>query len=318
MAEERKKIILDSDPGHDDAVAILLAVGNPKIDLLGISTVGGNQTLEKVTYNARAVLEMAGRDDIPVYAGAPGPLLNEFETAAEVHGETGLDGVELPVPSRPLEQEHAVNWIIDTIMSNEPNTITLVPTGPLTNIALAAKLEPKIVERVKRIVLMGGGVYEANKTAVAEFNIATDPEAAKIVFDLPWDITMIGLDVTHQALCKPDVQRTLEQEGGKTGMFVSGLMDFFRQAYQANQDFVDPPVHDPCTVALIIDPSVVTVERRPVEVCIQQGPAYGQTITDMRGPQDPKCHTQVGLGLDYDKFWNLVLDAVKNIEAARN
>lgn len=196
-----KKIILDCDPGHDDAVAILLALGNPEIEIVGITTVGGNQSLEKVTYNARAMLEAAHAHDIPVYAGSDRPLVREQEVAESIHGETGLDGVELPVPTRPLEEMHAVNFIVKTIMESEPGTITLVPTGPLTNIALALRMEPRIAERVSEVVLMGGGFHEGNWSAVAEFNIIIDPEAAHIVFNAPWKLTMVGLDLTHQALC---------------------------------------------------------------------------------------------------------------------
>ncbi len=313
---DKEKIILDSDPGEDDAVAILLAVGSPNIDLLGISTVGGNQSIDKVTYNARAVLKQAGREDIPVYQGADRPILRPLQSGAYVHGETGLNGTVVPEPTVPIGDKHGVNWIVETIMSHEPKTITLVPTGPLTNIALALRMEPAIAERVKRVVLMGGGVFEANKTAAAEFNIATDPEAARIVFEAPWDVTMVGLDVTHKALCKPDIQKEIEETCGKTGAFMSGLMDGFRAAYQANQDFVDPPVHDPCTVAYIIDESVLTTRRCNVEVVTQDGPALGETVADMRGPENPDSHTQVALKLDYDKFWAIVKDALLNVEKA--
>ena len=246
-----KKIILDCDPGHDDAVAILLALGNPEIEIVGITTVGGNQSLEKVTYNARAMLEAAHAHDIPIYAGSDRPLVREQEVAESIHGETGLDGVELPVPTRPLEDMHAVNFIVKTIMESEPGTITLVPTGPLTNIALALRMEPRIAERVSEVVLMGGGFHEGNWSAVAEFNIIVDPEAAHIVFNAPWKLTMVGLDLTHQALCTPEVQRRIEEIGTPLAVIVSGLMDFFRKTYQDNQDFVDPPVHDPCTVCLL-------------------------------------------------------------------
>ena len=202
-----KKIILDCDPGHDDAVAILLALGNPEIEIVGITTVGGNQSLEKVTYNARAMLEAAHAHDIPIYAGSDRPLVREQEVAESIHGETGLDGVELPVPTRPLEDMHAVNFIVKTIMESEPGTITLVPTGPLTNIALALRMEPRIAERVSEVVLMGGGFHEGNWSAVAEFNIIVDPEAAHIVFNAPWKLTMVGLDLTHQALCSAASKR---------------------------------------------------------------------------------------------------------------
>lgn len=186
-----------------------------------------------------------------VRAGCDRPLVRPQEVAASIHGESGLDGVELPVPSRPLEPGHAVNWIVDTIMSHEPGTITLVPTGPLTNIAMAVRMEPRIVDRVKQVVLMGGGVHQGNWSAVAEFNIKVDPEAAHIVFSEPWDITMVGLDATHQALCTPAVQARIEA-AGDLGIFVSRLMDFFRKSYQNNQDFVDPPVHDPARSPILL------------------------------------------------------------------
>ena len=310
-----RKIILDCDPGHDDAVAILLAVGNPNIDLVGVTTVGGNQSLDKVTYNARAVLEKAHAIDIPVHAGCDRPIVREQEVAASIHGETGLDGVELPEPSRPLEQGHAVNWIIDTIMASEPGTITLVPTGPLTNIAMAVRMEPRIVDRVKEVVLMGGGYHVGNWSAVAEFNIKVDPEAAHIVFNEDWPITMVGLDLTHQALCTPEVQRRIEGVGTDLAMFVSGLMDFFRKTYQDNQDFIDPPVHDPCTIAYLIDPSVVATRRCPVDVEIHGELTLGMTVADLRGPEPSaeECHTQVATKLDFDEFWNLVTEAIRTI-----
>ena len=310
-----KKIILDCDPGHDDAVAILLALGNPEIEIVGITTVGGNQSLEKVTYNARAMLEAAHAHDIPVYAGSDRPLVREQEVAESIHGETGLDGVELPVPTRPLEDMHAVNFIVKTIMESEPGTITLVPTGPLTNIALALRMEPRIAERVSEVVLMGGGFHEGNWSAVAEFNIIVDPEAAHIVFNAPWKLTMVGLDLTHQALCTPEVQRRIEEIGTPLAVIVSGLMDFFRKTYQDNQDFVDPPVHDPCTVAYLIDPSVVRTRRCPLDVELHGELTLGMTVADLRGPEpsEEECHTQVATKLDFDKFWNLVIQAIENI-----
>lgn len=307
-----EKIILDCDPGHDDAMAIMLAVGNPKIDLVGVTTVGGNQSLEKVTYNARSVLEMAKATDIPVHAGCDRPLVRKQEVAASIHGETGLDGVELPVPTRPLDSGHAVNWIIDTIMASEPGTITLVPTGPLTNIAMAARMEPRIVDRVKEVVLMGGGYHVGNWSAVAEFNIKVDPEAAYIVFNEPWKLTMVGLDLTHQALCTPEVQHRIDAIGTDSSHFASGLMDFFRKTYQDNQDFIDPPVHDPCTVAYLIDPSVVSTRRCPLDVEIHGDLTLGMTVADLRGPEPSaeECHTQVAVKLDFDKFWALIVDAI--------
>ena len=308
-------IILDCDPGHDDAMAILLALGNPNIDLIGVTTVGGNQSLEKVTYNARATLEMAHATNIPVHAGCDRPMIRPLEVAAAVHGETGLDGVTLPEPTRPLDEGHAVNWIIDTIMSHEPDTITLVPTGPLTNIAMAVRMEPRIVSRVKEVVLMGGGYHVGNWSAVAEFNIKTDPEAAHVVFNEAWPITMVGLDLTHQALCTPEAQAKIDAVGTPLAAFASGLMDFFRKAYQNNQDFIDPPVHDPCTIAYLIDHSVVKTRRCPLDVEIKGDLTLGMTVADLRGPEPSaeECHTQVATKLDFDKFWDLIVDALKRI-----
>lgn len=308
-------IILDCDPGHDDAMAILLALGNPNIDLIGVTTVGGNQSLEKVTYNARATLEMAHATNIPVHAGCDRPMIRPLEVAAAVHGETGLDGVTLPEPTRPLDEGHAVNWIIDTIMSHEPGTITLVPTGPLTNIAMAVRMEPRIVSRVKEVVLMGGGYHVGNWSAVAEFNIKTDPEAAHVVFNEAWPITMVGLDLTHQALCTPESQAKIDAVGTPLAAFASGLMDFFRKAYQNNQDFIDPPVHDPCTIAYLIDHSVVQTRRCPLDVEIKGDLTLGMTVADLRGPEPSaeECHTQVATKLDFDKFWDLIVDALKRI-----
>lgn len=312
-------IILDCDPGHDDAMAILLALGNPNIDLLGVTTVGGNQSLEKVTYNARATLEMAHATNIPVHAGCDRPMIRPLEVAAAVHGETGLDGVTLPKPTRPLDEGHAVNWIVSTIMNSEPGTITLVPTGPLTNIAMAVRMEPRIVSRVKEVVLMGGGYHVGNWSAVAEFNIKVDPEAAHVVFNEDWPITMVGLDLTHQALCTPQVQAKIDAIGTPLSAFASGLMDFFRKAYQNNQDFIDPPVHDPCTVAYLIDHSVVQTRRCPLDVEIKGDLTLGMTVADLRGPEPSasECHTQVATKLDFNKFWDLIIDALKRIDGIK-
>lgn len=310
-----EKIILDCDTGHDDAVAILLAVANPEIDLLGVTTVGGNQSLDKVTYNSRAVLQELGATDVPVHAGCDRPIVRPLEVAASIHGETGLDGVELPEPERPLDPGHAVNWIVETIMNSEPKTITLVPTGPLTNIAMAVRMEPRIVERVKQVVLMGGAYHDGNWSACAEFNVKTDPEAAHIVFNEDWDkLTMIGLDLTHQALCKPEVQKKIQALDTPIAWFISNLMDFFRLSYQANEAFQDPPVHDPCTIAYLIDPTVIETRRCPVDVELRGDLTVGMTVADLRGlePSEEECHTQVATKLDFDKFWNLIIEAIKS------
>ena len=310
--ERPRKIILDCDPGHDDAVAILLAAGNPAIELVGVTTIGGNQTLEKVTRNARTVLTIAGIDGVPVHAGCTRPLVRQGVVAAEVHGDSGMDvhGYAVPEPTVGLDDAHAVDFIIDTVMSEPAGTVTLVPTGPLTNIAMAARKEPAIVDRVAEVVLMGGGYREGNKTAVAEFNISVDPEAAHIVFNESWPLTMVGLDLTHQALATPEVEQRIKAIGTDVADFVVGLIGFFREAYRENQGFDDPPVHDPCAVAYLIDPSVVSTTKVPLDVELQGALTAGMTVADFRAPIPADCTTQVAVTLDHGKFWDLVVEAI--------
>ena len=313
-----RKIILDCDPGHDDAIAILLAHGNPHIELLAVTTVVGNQTLEKVTRNALAVAEIAGIVGVPFAAGCPRPLVRTIEVAADIHGESGMDGPELPESSRELDGRHAVDLIIDTIMASEPGEITLVPTGGLTNIALAARKEPRIVSRVREVVLMGGGFHVGNWSATAEFNIIIDPEAAHIVFNESWPMTMVGLDLTHQALATPEVRARIEAIGTAPSRFVGELLDFFASTYLEAQGFTHPPVHDPCAVAYVIDPSVMTVRKTPLDVELTGTLTLGMTVADFRSPPPADCTTQVAVDLDTEKFWALIEDALHRIgEPAR-
>ncbi|WP_167136865.1 nucleoside hydrolase [Diaminobutyricimonas sp. TR449] len=307
------KILLDCDPGHDDAIAMLLAHGNPSVELAAVTTVMGNQTIEKVTRNALSVARVAGITGIPFAAGAHRPLVREIETAPSIHGESGLDGPELPAPSLTLDSRHAVDLIIDTVMQAEPGTITLVPTGALTNIALAVRKEPRIAARVKEVVLMGGGVHVGNWNATSEFNIVIDPEAAHIVFNESWPLTMVGLDATHQALATPAVRARVDAVGTAPARFVGELLDFFGHTYRDAQGFEYPPVHDPCAVAYVIDPSVLHVIKAPLDVELRGEHTLGMTVADFRAPAPASCTTQVATGLDADKFWNLVIDALERI-----
>ena len=259
------KIILDCDPGPDDAVALLLAWGNPDIELVGVTTVAGNQTIDKVTRNALAIAQVAGITGVPFARGAHRPLVREVEVAEGIHGESGLDGPVLPEPTIELDPRHAVDFIIDTVMAAEPGEITLVPTGALTNIALAVRKEPRIAERVKQVVLMGGGVNVGNWSATSEFNIVIDPEAAHIVFNEKWPLTMVGLDLTHEALATPEVAASIAAVGTGPARFVGDLLTFFGHAYKDEQGFDYPPVHDPCAVAFVIDPTVMEVVRVPLD-----------------------------------------------------
>lgn len=310
----QRKILLDCDPGHDDAVAMMLAWGNPSIELLGVTTVGGNQTLDKVTRNALSVATVVGMHDVPIAAGCRLPLVRPVEIAPDVHGDSGLDGVELPEPAVELDPRHGVDLIIETIMSNEPGTVTLVPTGPLTNIAMAARKEPRIVERVQEIVLMGGGYHVGNWSPVAEFNIKVDPEAAHIVFNEKWPIVMVGLDLTHQALATDEVAERIAAVPGSVSQFTLGLFTFFRKAYQDAQGFDFPPVHDPCTLAYLIDPTIVETVKVPVDVELNGSLTTGMTVADFRAPAPEDCHTKVATRLDAPRFWGLVVDAIDRIQ----
>ncbi|GAA5225489.1 nucleoside hydrolase [Paeniglutamicibacter antarcticus] len=310
---EPRKIILDCDPGHDDAVAILLAHGSPGIELLAVTTVVGNQTLAKVTKNALATGAIAGITGVPFAAGCARPLVRTIENAPDIHGESGMDGPALPEPSIELDPRHAVDLIIDTVMAHEPGTITLVPTGGLTNIAMAARKEPRIVERVKEVVLMGGGYHVGNWSPVAEFNIIIDPEAAHIVFNEKWPVVMVGLDLTHQALATDEVVARIEAIGTGPARFVRELMDFFADAYKGAQGFEFPPVHDPCAVAYVIDPTIVTTRKVPVDIELQGKLTLGMTVADFRAPAPEDCNTSVAVDLDHQRFWDLVTDALVNI-----
>jgi len=307
------KIILDCDPGHDDAIALLLAWGNPEIELVGVTTVMGNQTIEKVTRNALAVAKVAGITGVPFARGAHRPLVRNVEVADSIHGESGLDGPVLPDAEIELDPRHAVDFIIDTVMASEPGEITLVPTGALTNIALAVRKEPRIASRVKQVVLMGGGVNVGNWSATSEFNIVIDPEAAHIVFNEAWPLTMVGLDLTHEALATPEVAAAIAAVGTGPARFVGELLEFFGHTYRDEQGFDYPPVHDPCAVAFVIDPTVMQTVRVPLDVELTGTLTLGMTVADFRAPAPDDCTTQVARNLDHPKFWALVVDALERI-----
>jgi purine nucleosidase len=307
------KIILDCDPGHDDAIAMLLAWGSPEIELVGVTTVMGNQTIEKVTRNALSVARVAGITGVPFARGAHRPLVRQIELAESIHGESGLDGPRLPEPTLQLDPRHAVDFIIDTIMAAEIGEITIVPTGALTNIAMAVRKQPLIVERVKQVVLMGGGVNIGNWSATSEFNIVIDPEAAHIVFNESWPLTMVGLDLTHDALATPAVVAAIAAVGTAPARFVGELLDFFGETYRDQQGFEHPPVHDPCAVAFVIDPTVMQVTRVPLDIELTGTLTLGMTVADFRAPAPADCTTQVAGKLDHSRFWALVVDALERI-----
>lgn len=277
-----RKIIIDTDPGQDDAVAILLALASPdEVDLLGLTCVAGNVPLELTARNARMVCELAGRTDIPVFAGCDRPLGRDLVTAEHVHGKTGLDGPTLPEPTMPLQQAHAVDFLIDTLRSHPAKTVTLCPIGPLTNIATAFNNAPDIVEKVQEIVLMGGAYFAVgNITPTAEFNIFVDPQAADIVFRSGVPITVMPLDVTHKALVTKPRNDAFRALGNTVGVAVAQMTDFFERFDREKYGSAGAPLHDPCTIAWLIDPGLFTGRHVNVEVETTSELTMGMTVAD--------------------------------------
>lgn len=316
MSTENQKIdiILDCDPGYDDAAAILLAAGNPNVNILAITVVAGNQSIAKVTRNALAIAQVAGLHDVPIAAGATRPLMIEPEVAAEIHGETGLDDATLPEEIvLKTDPRHAVQVIIDTVMSRPAGTVTLVPTGPLTNIALAARLEPRIVERVKEVVLMGGAVHTGNHGPYSEFNIGTDPEAADIVFKEKWKVVMVGLDLTYQARVSEEQVARIAAIPTTSAKLLAEILTAFNVRYRRVRGFGDAPLHDPCAIACVLDPTVVRYVPVPISVELTGTRTRGMTVADFRRTAPEGCHTHAALELDLARFWDMMADAVSRL-----
>jgi inosine-uridine nucleoside N-ribohydrolase len=304
-------IILDTDPGHDDAIALLLALASPEVEVLGVTPVSGNQTLEKTTANALKILEFVGRTDIPVHAGCPRPLVREQWAAAYVHGETGLDGPELPQPTTRPAEGHAIDFIARTV--EEHDGVVLVPVGPLTNIALLLARYPGIEGRIGRIVLMGGAIAEGNVTPAAEFNIWADPEAAHRVFTSGIDVTMVGLDVTHKALLYPQKVEELRQ-AGRVGALVASLYDFYHGHHERMYGWGGSPVHDALAVAHVIRDDLIQTQFRHVEVDVGQEPGRGRTYVDLwqRTGKEPNCH--VGVDVDGPGFIDELVARIQSLK----
>lgn len=318
-----ERIILDCDPGHDDAIAILLAAGSPEIELLGITTVAGNNTIENVTTNAQAVCQVAGID-VPIARGASEPLVTQQIVSHDIHGGTGMDGPVLPEITGELDPRHAVDFIIDTVMAEPAGTVTLVPVGPFTNIALAMRKEPRIIRRVKRVVAMGGSYTRGNVTPSAEYNIYVDPEAAEAVFRAEWDVTMVGLDLTHQALATRELQERVRAFGGDISRFVLDIWGFIGKTYEDVFEFPAPPVHDACCVAYLIDPEVMRTEAAHVAVELHGQWTKGMTVVNFA--DRPGMHHSTGVAadlqdhrarvateLDWDRFADLVADSIERL-----
>jgi len=276
-----QKIIIDTDPGQDDAVAILLALASPELQVLGIVAVAGNVPLALTEVNARKVVELSGRTDVPVFAGRDRPLSRDLVTAEHVHGKTGLDGIELPAPTLPLQAQDGVDFIVETLRTHDAGTVTLVPIGPLTNIAEAFRRAPDIIGRVQQIVLMGGAYFEVgNITPAAEFNIYVDPEAAAEVFAAGVPLVVMPLDVTHKALTDRAWVEAMRALPGRCGSAVAGWTDFFERFDTAKYGSLGAPLHDPCTIAWLLRPDLFQGREINVEIETEGRWTTGMTVAD--------------------------------------
>ncbi|MFJ3201628.1 nucleoside hydrolase [Streptomyces sp. NPDC086989] len=302
-------IIIDCDPGHDDALAIMLAAGDPAVELLGITTVAGNQTLAKTTLNARRVCTVAGITGVPIAAGCAKPLVQALDVADDVHGASGLDGPRFPEPTVDAVPGHAVD-LMYRILTGHPEPVTLVPTAPLTNIALLLTRHPDAATCIREIVLMGGSSERGNRTPAAEFNVRTDPEAADIVFRSGVPVTMCGLNVTHQALATPEVVARFERLGTDLGGICAELLTFFASTYRTLWGFPAPPLHDPVAVARVIDPEIVHCVEGNVVVELNGRYTRGATVVDLHRYTGRPVNAQVAVRLEADLFWDRMLAAV--------
>lgn len=301
-------LILDCDPGHDDALAMILAAHNPALNLLGITTVSGNGGIAKVTLNARRVATLANIN-VPIAEGAGKAILGAIEEASDIHGESALDGAELPEPKIELSALHAVD-LMAKLIKDHSEPVTLVATGPLTNIALFLKMYPQLKNRVAEIVFMGGSASRGNRTPYAEFNIWMDPEAADVVLRSGLPLTMCGLDVTHQALVTKEIFTALEQMGTPLSSTIIGLLKFFAKTYDEVFEMPDPPLHDPVAIALLIDRSVVKSRYVNVQVELSGPLTRGATVVDIYQRLGEPANCNVALDLDFDKFWSMMLEAI--------
>jgi inosine-uridine nucleoside N-ribohydrolase len=299
-------VLLDCDPGHDDAMAILMAAAAPGLDLVAITTVTGNQTLEKTTLNARRVCSVARIHDVPIAAGCDRPLVRDLVAAADIHGASGLDGVEWDEPTVPLDPRHGVDVIVDAASSGQP-PLTIVAVGPLTNVATALRRAPGIAAGIERIAIMGGAIGLGNTTPSAEFNIHADPEAAEDVFAAGIPITLVPLEVTHMALATDSVLERIAALDTPVARMSVALMRFFAETYRRVFGFDAPAVHDACAVAAVIDPGIVPTRSMNVAIDTTSALSLGRTVCDVYGKTGRAPNADVGMGLEVERFWDELL-----------
>lgn len=302
-------VILDCDPGHDDALAMLLAYASPALDLRAITTVAGNQTLAKVIDNARRIATLARITDVPIAAGSDRPLVRDLVVAQDVHGRTGLDGADLPDASVELSGMSAIDLMAQTI-SDADQSVTLIPTGPLTNVARLLREHPESATGVEQIVWMGGSTGRGNVTPHAEFNAYVDPEAAAEVFASGIPVTMIGLNVTHQALATHEIISRIRSVGSELTTTIADLLSFFAATYKRIWGLPAPPVHDAVAVARVVDPTLVECVRAPISIETSGEFTSGATVVDLHDRTGRPPNALAGISLDVERFWDLMVDAL--------
>ncbi len=310
-----RQIIIDTDPGQDDALAILLALASPEeLDVRGIVTVAGNVPLPLTSRNARALVELAGRPEVPVFAGCPRPLMRPLVTAEYVHGKTGLDGWEVPEPSIPLQTQHGVDWLIETLLAAEDDSITLCTLAPLTNVGMAIAKAPEILPKIREIVAMGGGFFEGgNITPVAEFNIYVDPHAAQAVFSCGRPLTVMPLDVTHQALMPKPWLQALKELDSAVGRATNGMLTFYERFDVNKYGSSGGPLHDPTVIAYLLQPELFSGKTVNVTVETASELTMGMTVVDWWGVTDRSANAQVMNQIDADGFFSLLLERLARL-----
>ena len=309
-------IILDCDPGQDDAVNLLLAMSSPdELEILGITAVAGNVPLALTEVNARLMCDIAGRSDIPVFAGCDKPMVRDLVTAEHVHGSTGINGIDVTEPAHPLQEQHAVAFIVETLTNADDDSITLVPTGPLTNIGVAITQAPKILPKVREIVLMGGAMRESgNRSPSAEFNILVDPHAADVVFKCGRPITQMGLDASHQVLTTRERINRLKGIDNDVARATVGMLDFFNRHDMAKYNYLGAPLHDPCTVAYLLKPEIFEGKLCNVSVETESELTMGHTAVDFWHVTDRPANTNWIYAVDADGFYDLLISRLARFD----
>ncbi len=309
-----RKIIIDTDPGQDDAVAILLALASPELDVLGIVAVAGNVPLALTERNARRIVELAGRPEIPVHAGAVRPLVRPLITAEHVHGRTGLDGADLPDPDVALRPGHGVDFIVETLLASEPGEVTLCTLGPLTDVALALNRAPEIASRIAEVVMMGGAYFEVgNITPAAEFNIYVDPEAADVVLRSGVPVTMLPLDVTHQTVATPDRLARFRALGNRSGAVVAGMLGFSERFDREKYGGDGGPLHDPNVIAWLLKPGLYEGRRINVAVECASALTLGMTVADYWRVTQRPANALFLRDVDHAGFFDLLVERLARL-----